>query len=554
MKLSDEIRKFFKGEVYDDAKTLAAYSHDASLFEIKPALVVAPRDAKDIEALVAYAAKHKGISLTARSGGTDMSGAALTESVVVDVSKHLNRIKEVGEGLSAEASAKEGYAVTEPGVFYRDFEKATLRKGLLLPSYPASREICTVGGMLANNSGGEKTPAYGKTEQYVTSVKAVFADGKEYELKPLTEKELKKKMRARTFEGRLYKGLYTLITKNAELIKRAKPNVPKNAAGYYLWNVWDAEKKIFDITKLFVGSQGTLGIATEITFRLVRPKPYAKMLVLFLRDTSIVGELAKTAMRFTPESFESFDENTLKLVFRYIVDLVKLIRPKNMFSLALKFLPEAWMMLTGGFPKLVMLLEFTGDTEDEALGKAKAAAVALKKFPLNMRLVKSDEEARKYWVMRRESFNLLRYHLKNKRTAPFIDDIVVRPELLPEFLPQLNAILASYKNLTYTVAGHVADGNFHIIPLMDMRDPESRRIIPELSEKVYDLVLKFGGSTTGEHNDGLIRTPYVEKMYGKEVYKLFKAVKKLFDPKNIFNPGKKVNGDVAYAMSHLQTA
>lgn len=543
MSLAAELKRIVKGEVYDDAKVLETYSHDASLFEVKPALVVAPRDAKDICALVQYAAKHKGVSLTARSGGTDMSGAALTESVVVDVSKHLNHIEEIGDG----------YAVAEPGVYYRDFEAATLRKGLLLPTYPASRETCTVGGMVANNSGGEKTLVYGKTERYIMSMKAVLADGKEYELKPLTEKELKKKMRRQTFEGRLYKGLYTLVVKNAELLTRAKPDVPKNAAGYYLWNVWDAEKKIFNITKLFVGSQGTLGIATEITFKLVKPKPYAKMLVLFLRDTSVVGELAKTAMRFTPESFESFDDNTLKLVFRYIVDLVKLIKPKNMFSLALKFLPEAWMILTGGFPKLVLLLEFTGNSEAEALGKAKAAAAALKKFPLKMRLVKSDEEARKYWVMRRESFNLLRYHLKNKRTAPFIDDVVVRPERLPEFLPALNKILESYKNLTYTVAGHVGDGNFHIIPLMDMRDPASRQIIPELSEKVYDLVLKFGGSTTGEHNDGLIRTPYVEKMYGKEVYKLFKATKKLFDPKNIFNPGKKVDGDLEYAMEHLRT-
>ncbi|MDO8585311.1 MAG: FAD-binding oxidoreductase [bacterium] len=543
MKLSDEIKKFLKGEVYDDEATLQAYSHDASLFEVKPALVVAPKDAKDIEALVKFATKHEGVSLTPRSGGTDMSGGALTESVVVDMQKHLNHIKEVGGD----------FAVTEPGVYYRDFEAATLRKGLLLPSYPASREMCTIGGMVANNSGGEKTLAYGKTERYVSSLKAVLADGKTYELRPLDGSELKKKMASRTFEGRLYKGLYTLVTKNAELLKRAKPNVSKNSAGYYLWNVWDSEKKVFDITKLFVGSQGTLGIATEVKFRLVKPKPYAKMLVLFLRDTGVLGELAKTAVRFGPESFESFDDNTLKLVFRYLPDLIKLIKPKNMFSLMLKFLPEAWMILTGGFPKLVMLLEFTGDSEAEALKKMQTAAAALKKFPVKMRLVKTDEEARKYWVMRRESFNLLRYHLKNKRTAPFIDDVVVRPELLPQFLPQLNAMLAPYKSLTYTIAGHVGDGNIHVIPLMDMRDPASRQIIPELSKKVYDLVLKFGGSTTGEHNDGLIRTPYLEQMYGKEVYKLFQATKKLFDPKNIFNPGKKVDGDLDYAMEHLRT-
>jgi len=152
--------------------------------------------------------------------------------------------------------------------------------------------------------------------------------------------------------------------------------------------------------------------------------------------------------------------------------------------------------------------------------------------------------------VRRESFNLLRKKVVGRRTAPFIDDFVVPPLKLPEFLPKLEAILSTY-DLTYTIAGHVGDGNFHIIPLIDPRRADTARMIDELSHKVYDLVLIYQGSITGEHNDGLVRTPYVEKMFGTDMYNLFVQVKKIFDPLNIFNPGKKVGTTFAEALRHL---
>ena len=146
---------------------------------------------------------------------------------------------------------------------------------------------------------------------------------------------------------------------------------------------------------------------------------------------------------------------------------------------------------------------------------------------------------------------MLRKNIKNKRTAPFIDDFAVRVEKLPEFFPKLNAVLDKY-DLTYAISGHVGDGNFHIIPLMDLSDFKTKEIIKNLSEKVYDLVLEFKGSITAEHNDGLIRTPFLNKMYGPEICRLFEETKKIFDPQNIFNPRKKVWGDMQYAMNHIK--
>lgn len=544
----EEIKNIIKGEISLNEKELATYSNDASIFEIKPKLIVYPKDPDDIKNLVKWVSANKDsnkeLSLTARSGGTDMTGGALNDSVIVDFTSHLNRVGEVGDD----------YAVVEPGVFYRDFEKETLKKNLLLPSYPASREICTVGGMVANNSGGEKSLRYGKTENYVQELSVVLSDGEEYILKPLTSEELEQKKLQDNFEGGIYRQMYDLLESNYDIIKAAKPNVSKNSAGYALWDIYRSDQytglTMFDLTKLFVSSQGTLGLITKIKFRLIKPKKYSGLMIVFLKDLKFLGELVNVVNKNEPESFESYDDHTFKLAIKIFPDLLKKIGIGAIF----KFIPDAWAIFTGGIPKMVMLVEFTADEEGELLDKVtKCQKEVCDKFKLKTRITKDNADAQKYWIIRRESFNLLRKHIKGKKTAPFIDDIVVRPLYLPEFLPKLSLILDQYKNfMVYTIAGHPGDGNFHIIPLMDLSDERSRQIIPELSGKVYDLVLEYHGSITAEHNDGLIRTPYLEKMYGPEVYKLFEKTKQIFDPQNIFNPRKKVGGSTEYSMSHIK--
>ena len=545
---SEDIKKLIKGDVWSDDATRVKYSRDASLFEVRPEIVVAPKDVEDIQNLIAYAAgkkeKREDISLTARCGGTDMSGGPLSESIVLDFTKYFNRIKNISNFSAA----------VEPGVYYRDFEKETLKQGLILPTYPASKEICALGGMVANNSRGEQTPAYGKTEDYVYELKVILGDGKEYIIKPLSRAELNKKISDGGHIGRIYGKIYDLIRRNDKIIRAAKPDVVKNSAGYSLWNIWDASANsgqgVFDLTKLFVGSQGTLGIITDIKVRLVRPKKYSKLVVVFLRNMKSLMEVVNVIRGLKPESFESYDDNTLKLAIRFIPDLIRILKPKNILKLAWEFLPEAGMLLTGGLPKLVILAQFTGDSEEEVTGRSEKAVKEIRAMKVKCRLISDREEAEKYWVIRRESFNLLRKHVKDKRTAPFIDDFIVRAEKLPEFLPELNRILGKY-DIFYTIAGHIGDGNFHIIPLMNLADPRSKEIIRKLSDEVYSLVLHYKGSITAEHNDGLIRTPYLEKMYGKEVCALFSETKKIFDPLNIFNPGKKVGGDLNYAFNHL---
>ncbi|OGY64688.1 MAG: hypothetical protein A3I24_01230 [Candidatus Harrisonbacteria bacterium RIFCSPLOWO2_02_FULL_41_13b] len=544
MALLEELKNIISGEVATDQETLKYYSRDASLFEVQPQAVVFPKNSEDIKKLVKFVAENKSqqpeLSLTARSAGTDMTGGPLTESIVLDFKKHFNRI-----------SVADQKAVAQPGVFYRDFEKETLKHGWLLPSFPASREICAIGGMVNNNSGGEMTLKYGKTEDFIESLKMVLNDGEEYELKKLNRQDLDAKMAQKNYEGEIYRKVFTLLDKNYDLIQKSKIDVNKNSSGYNIWKVWDKEKQEFNLARLIAGAQGTLGIMTEATFRLIQAKKHSGLLVIFLKDLKSLPDIVHTILPLQPVSFESFDDHTFKLAVKFFWGFAKSMGAKNALSLAFQFLPEFIMTLTGGIPKLILLAEFEGDNQEEISGQLANAQKRLTNFPIQTRITNTEAKAKKYWAIRHESFNLLRKRVKDKRTAPFIDDLIVKPEYLPEFLPKLYAILDRYE-LLYTIAGHVGDGNFHIIPLMKLADESEKQKIFQVMEEVNKLIVEYHGSFSAEHNDGLIRSPYLKMLYGEKIYAIFEEIKKIFDPQNIFNPGKKVGAKLEYAKEHIK--
>ena len=543
--LLDKLKQTIKGDVLTDEQTLNAYSHDASLFEVKPQVVIFPKNEEDVKALVKFAAENKKdnptLSLTARSGGTDMSGGSINDSIIVAFEKYFNHTPTINNNI----------ATTEAGVYYRDFEKETLKHNLIFPSYPASREICAMGGIVNNNSGGEKSLQYGKTEKYVKRMKVVLSDGNIYELCPLSQNQLEKKMKLKTFEGDIYKKMHKLITDNYDEIMKAKPQVSKNSAGYFLWNVYDKDKKTFDLTQLFVGSQGTLGFVLEADIELVPIHKHREMMIIFLHDLSNLDQIVKEALSLNPESFEAYDDSTLKLALRFFPEFAKLLGTKGIIQTAFDFLPEFLMIVFGGLPKLVLQVDFTGNDPDELKQKIKNLKEKLKPLHPKIRIAIEKQEE-KYWAIRRESFNLLRKKIRNKHTAPFIDDFSVKPEYLSKVLPQVTKLIKKYKEFIFTIAGHVGDGNFHIIPLIDITDPKVRKDIPILAKEVYSLIHEYHGSITGEHNDGLIRTPYLKQMYGEKITSLFEQTKQIFDPDKIFNPRKKVYGDLDYAMNHIR--
>ena len=561
-----EFRKIFKGDVDFTEKTRDEYSHDASLFTVKPQVVVFPKDTEDVKTLVRWVNEQNDIlekkavesgmgkplgdfperlTITARSGGTDMSGGSINHSIIVDFTRHMNAIGEVTDD----------YGVVEPGCFYRDFEKETMKRNRVMPTYPASREICAVGGIVANNSGGEKSLKYGKTANHIKELNVVFNDANEYVVKPLTHEQLRAKVDGKNsgaigkgsangsaFESALYAKLLDLIEKNYDTIMAAKPAVSKNSAGYYLWDVYNKETGEFDLCQLITGSQGTLGIITKITFKLVPVEPFSNMLVVYLPTLTHISELINEVLPAGPDSVESYDDASMILAVKFFFDFFKQLGFWGAIKLGFRFIPDALdVLVLHRIPKLILMVEFTGTSEKEIRTKLVELKRKIAHYGYPVHITSSSKEAEKYWKIRRESFNLLRKHTKGKKTAPFIDDIIVKPEYLPEFIPKVQKMLDEYK-LIYTIAGHPGNGNFHIIPLMDLTSPISADVILDLSKKIYTLVHEYHGSITAEHNDGIIRTPYLLQMYGPEVVKLFVETKNIFDPHNIFNPGKKVGG------------
>ena len=543
----EELSKKITGEILSDEKTLVTYGSDKSPFRITPYAVFFPKTVKDVSEIVTFIAANKDghpeLSITARAAGSDLTGGPLNESFILAFEKYFTNFSFSGETAKA-----------QPGVYYRDFDKESLAHNLILPSYPASRDLCAIGGMTANNSGGEKTLAYGKTADYVIGLDVVLDDGSLCTFSKLNRSELETKLKLTNREGEIYRAIHALITKNYEKIINAKPHVSKNSAGYALWDVWDPHADTFDLTRLIVGSQGTLCIITDVAFRLIKPKPLSQMLAIFVDDISMLPPVVKTVLAQKPEAFEVYDKTVLNIIFKSLPSFFALMGG-NIFKMALDFLPEFKIIVsTGKIPNYILTAEFTGDDASEILKRLTIVADELKKLGVKSHITRGPNEIKKYHTIRRQSFSLLQNHHKDRQTVTFFDDLIVLPEKLPEFIPAIRKILDSYPSVAYSIFGHIGDGNFHIVPLMDLSDPKSRDIIEKLTHEVNDLILSFHGSITAEHNDGLVRSPFLQQMYGDDIYHLFEQTKEIFDPKHIFNPHKKVHTHLSYALDHLKTS
>lgn len=555
--LVQELIDLIEGDVVTSQDILSSRSTDYSIFKIMPQVIVFPKHAEDIKSLVLWA-KHKkesggysDISLTARAAGTCMSGGSLNDSIIVDTTKYMSGVKELTRQdlgfqenpITGHKFPIGGFATILPGTPYKVLEKEAQKKGLVMPCFPASKNLCAVGGMVANNGAGEKTLKYGQNKDFVSQLKVVLADGNEYTVKPISKTELDAKMIEDTFEGRLYRSVWNIIQRNREAIKNSKPKTTKNSSGYLIWDVWNEETQMFDLTKMIVGAQGTTAIITEITCKLVPIESYSNLLVLFVNEDKLLPKIVSSLSSLDIETMEVYDKHTFKFAIKFFKDFLKEKGFIGVLKYVFDFIPEFFMFITGGIPKFVVLVEFVSNDTSEILYEAKEAQKILGNYKMRSRILTSKRDIDKYWNIRRDSFKLLSDHSKKLRTAPFIDDCVIPVEHYPEYIAELTSILDENK-LLYTVAGHLGNGNLHVIPLMDFNDPETQEVILSVSQKVYELVRKYHGTMTAEHNDGLIRTPYLEFMFGSDMVLVFKDLKDSFDPLGMFNPKKKVGATI----------
>lgn len=540
------IKNELEGGVFTDTASRARVSHDASIYEITPEVVVHPKNTADVERLVRCIRDtkelHPTLALTPRSAGTDMSGAAIGSSVVIEMTPHFHHIERLEKTLLH----------TQPGVFMRDIDPVLAKEGQQLGFVPASRALCTIGGMVANNSGGEQSLRYGNADRWVREIEVVLSDGKAHRFKALTKKQLNKKMAEDSYEGRLYKTLYELIEANYDTIKNARPHVNKNSAGYNLWDVWNRETGIFNLCPLFAGSQGTLGVITDLVIETVPKAVHTGMLLVYLPSIKKLGTIIDTVMRHQPSAFEGFDDITFNLGIRYFKTFRRQLGTVEYLR------QQAWLTkevarFHGHLPNILLMIEFEGATPAEVLQKITALQANLTPFKVRTTIEGDEKSEAPFWQIRRAALGLLRNQIKGRYASPFIDDMAVQTKYLPEFIPELRKVIRKYK-LPATIQGHFGDGNFHVIPLMDIAGTKDEAKLEPVLRELIPIVLKYGGTMAGEHNDGMVRGPWLPAFFGEEVAALFRQVKETFDPYYIFNPNKKTDASWEYSMSHIRTS
>jgi len=509
-------------------KALGQYSTDQSIFSITPSGAFIPKDSKDISELVLYVTKeHKGdskYSLTARAGGTCMSGGPLNDGIIIDVTKHL------GEIISFDAEQKRMWVGM--GAYYRDMEAYLAPKGLLYAPYTSSKDICCIGGMVGNNASGEKSFRYGANRDNVRSIKMVCADGNEYLFGPLKSKEVDKKKKLETLEGEIYRVLTSLYETHKETFDTTYPHVRKNAAGYALNTIYDQKKDEWNLAKLLTGSQGTLGIMTSAEIEVVPIAPHTALFAVPIDTFENVPDILDEVTKETPDTVEVYDKKTLEL--------------------ACKEDPHIHKHLSHLMPyRAVLLVEYTEESEEELAKKVAHFNEVCNAKSVRFEGVCDPETTASHWETRRNSYRLLKEYVKNGTPVPIIEDISVARKELDGLFDELDAIMDKY-DFEYVFHGHIADGSIRVFPVIDFTQPDAADKLLASTEEVFEMVVRRGGTISTDHNDGIIRTPFLPLMYNDATRAMFQEIKDVFDPQNIFNPRKKLSVTKDYLKSVIK--
>jgi FAD/FMN-containing dehydrogenase len=516
-KVAHYLQEHLVGEVMTSADARRYFSTDTSIFTQTPALVVYPRNENDIRKTARFtwqlAERGRAIPITARGSGTDQSGAAIGNGVLMIFPAHMHRILEL--------DSKTGNVTVEPGINYGKLQQTLLTHNRFLPPYPASIEYCTIGGAVANNASGEKSLKYGDTRGFVKAMRVVLANGEVIETKKLSKRELSKKLGLATFEGEIYRALDALLEENKDLLKQMQPGVTKNSAGYALDLV--KRKDGFDLTPLFVGAQGTLGLISEITLQTEVHTPNTTLIAAQFDDLKVACQIIMELRKLPdlPSAMEIVDEHLLKFVQTHNPNLLQGV-------------------VNQPLPKILLLLEFDNPAERQQKRLAKKATKLLNKYQVSHRLETEAQAKEALWRIRHSAATVTSYSEGNSKAIPIIEDGVVPVERFNEYLDAVYQLFDRYQ-LASAVWGHAGDANVHMQPLMDLSQVGDRQKLFKLLDEYYNLVISMGGSTTGEHGDGRLRGLYLQNLYGPEIYEVFRKVKKIFDPYNTLNPGVKID-------------
>ena len=532
----------FRGGVSTDKKFLDKYATDESIFSVRPQVVLQPKNRGDVEiatkVVAAETKRFSSLSLTPRAAGTGLSGGSLTDSMVIDVCTHLSQIGEV-------VKKKDKTLITcEPGAMWRDVEAKLKKAGHYLPSYTASKDICSIGGTVGNNGAGPDSLRYGHTADWVESLEVVLADGHTYTLKPLTYREYKVLAKEKHEHARIAREIFALLEKHEKAIRNAKPKTKKNTAGYALWDVaphgiakFKKGEGTFDLTRLVSGSQGTIGIIVGVTLRALPVQENTTLVAVPVFDIKDAAHVVETALSYNPINIELFDALSFDLALKNPNFFKQRLSGLQYYQVMLAMYVTYHVRWSRKLPEFTILVTLDEATTNETPAADIAAAVSA--GTAKARVVRNPHEVEMLWQVRRASYSLSKFQDQNKRPAAFLEDMTVPPKHLSKFLMEIKKLFKEFK-VTAAVHGHGGNGHFHFYPLLDFTQKTTPKMVEKMAEKFYDAAIKHDGSICGEHNDGIVRTPHLNKMFPKPIIELFAKTEAIFDPDDIFNPGKKV--------------
>ena len=496
------------GKVLDDGPALTAYAVDASIYRVPPQAVVLVESEDDIAATVGYALS-RGIPLTPRAAGTNLTGSAIGSGIILDVSR-MNRILEVNR--------EERWARVQPGIILAELNKQLSSHGLLFGPDPSSGDMCKLGGMIANNSSGPHTLRYGSVKDNIQAIRVCLASSSWIEARSyaLTDPTLERLLTSVP----ALRDVLVLTQAHADLIAAKQPTVSKNSCGYNLFGVADGlTQGYFDLPKLFVGSEGTLGVVSEAKLALM-DKPVATMTALIhFRSLEEVGEAVPQLLTLRPSALEVMDANTLNLIGRGHYGI-----PDDAAA--------------------TLLVELDADSlEVDLREQADAMRDLCRRYKLAAELTLAFDAAQReqLWKARKALYPTLYRFDPKKKPINFVDDVVVPAERISELIRYLENFFGG-RQVPVAIFGHIGNGNAHIVPLLDVNDAGDFQKMVQAYQEIHSTVLnRFGGSICGEHGDGRVRAEFVKTMFGEELYDLFVQVKQAFDPGNILNPGIKLS-------------
>ncbi|RBI60503.1 FAD-linked oxidase [halophilic archaeon] len=502
----------------ETAQTL--YATDASIYRVEPAGVVWPASATDVQRTLRFA-RDAGTSVVARGAGSSLTGNAVGEGIVLDCSRHFDEIVSIDP---------EAQTVTvQPGVVLAELNDTLAEHGLYFPPDPSTSTTCTVGGMVANDAAGPHSVRHGTTRDNVNQVRCLLPDGTAGTFERVDGERLDAELARDDRIGDLYRTVVDLASKHADEINRRYPDVDRNSSGYDLESCVASDGSWVDLSNLIVGSEGTLGIVTEVTLELTeRPETRAAALI-FYDDVRGAADAVTDALTADPSAVELVDDAVLEHA------------------------REAWGIdLVPAAAGAALLVEVECDASEQDRRLDEVVVAGRTETTVAVERAVADEKQDRLWRVRKASNPLLNRRPDDEQALSFVEDAAIPPEKLPVYLDRVADILADH-GLDASVFGHAGQGVLHVKPFLNLKNEADRERLQSVSEAVHGVVLDVGGAISGEHGDGRLRSEYLPAMYGETLYEAFKKVKRTVDPEDVCNPTKVVPDSMG-ELAHVDEA